>query len=509
MSTTTDNKRIARNTILLYVRSVLLLIINLYISRLGLKALGVTDYGIYQVVGGVVSIFSILSSTMTSASQRFITYALGSGDKENLHKTFSACVSIHVILAIIVFFLLETIGTWFLYNKLNIPIERMTTAMWVMQFSIATFFINVVSVPYNAAIISHERMTAFAYITLLEGLLRLAGVVSLIWISGDKLFLYALYFFLAALVIRITYSVYCYQRFDETRNIVLKVDRPLFKRMFSFAGWNMIGNGAMILRNQGIDILLNIFFGVAVNAAKGICNQVQAAVMQLVGNFTVSVTPQLTKAVAKNDYERAHSLMFHGSKLAFFLMMIIAIPFISCCHEVLEIWLGEVPEYATEMVQLTFVYMLSDAMSRFLINAILAFGDIKWFQITNGGIKLLALPLTFLFLKLGGSPLTGIFINILLEFICVGGRLYFNRLQINFDIWHFVLWVWLRCWLLFVVAFAVIQLFYFNICDNLFVVSGFSLLSSSLLIWLLGLDKSEKRILIDYSIKLCQKLKTK
>lgn len=500
---TKENKLIASNTILLYARSIVLLIINLFISRISLHILGVSDYGIYQVVGGLVAFFAIVSSTMTSASQRFITYALGTKDEIVIKQTFSTCISIHFILALGIVLLLETLGIWLLYKQLNIPEDRIMTAVWVMQFSIASFFVNVISVPYTALVIAHERMNMFAYLTLFEGILRLMCVVSLYVVVGDKLLIYAFIFFIVALIIRLSYSIYCKKNFKETHHCRFSVNKRLFKQMFSFAGWNMIGNSAMILRNQGIDIILNIFFGVTINAAKGICNQVQSAVMQLVGNFTVSVTPQLTKSVAQKDYSRTNKLVFHGSKMAFFLMMLIAIPFISCCHSILHIWLGKVPEYATEMVQLTFIYMLSDAMSRFLINAILAYGDIKWFQLVNGGIKLLALPLTYLFLKQGGSPLTGIIINIVLEFICVAGRLYFNKKQLGFKIKHFVLHVLLRCWGIFLLSFLTVYFFCNYVSDNVFLVCVFSFLLSTFIIWSVGVNSYEKDFIIKVLHSLC------
>ena len=314
-----QNKKIVKNTIFLYIRSIIMMLVSLYTSRIVLQVLGVEDYGIYNLVGSVVAMFSMLSSTLSSASQRFITYALGGNDSENVRKVFSTCVTLHVVLGIIVVFLLEVLGVWFLNNQLNIPQSRLYVAHWVFQFSILTFFINVISVPYNAVIIAHEKMSAFAYISIIDGLLKLVIAVLLIWITLDKLLLYSILHAIVAISIRFIYLTYCKRHFIETRNISFHVNKHLFKEMFSFSGWNLIGNGSLILRNQGIDIILNLFFGVSVNAAKGISNQVQAAVHQFVGNFTSSINPQLTKSVAQKNYERTRALIIHGPRFAFFI----------------------------------------------------------------------------------------------------------------------------------------------------------------------------------------------
>lgn len=496
------NKRIVKNTAALYLRSLLLLFINLYTSRVTLQVLGVDDFGIYTIVGGVVAMFSMLSSTMREASQRFITYSLGTNDSNEVKKVFSTCLSLHIVLALIVAVILEVVGLWFLNSKMNIPPDRLQTAGWVMQFSILTFVVNVISVPYNALIVAHERMSAFAYMSILEGGLKLGIVFFLMIISWDKLFVYAILQLVVAIIIRSVYTVYCKKSFKESNTIRFGINGPLFREMFAFAGWNLFGSGSMVLRNQGIDILLNLFFGVAVNAAKGISNQVQNTVHQFVGNFTASIYPQLTKSMAHKDYSRARSLVTHGGKISFFMMMLFAVPFIICAQEILEIWLVEVPEFAVVMVKLSFVYLLSDTLSRLLINSILAYGNIRNFQVIGGGIKLFALPIAYVVLKLGGSPLTGIWVNIFLDFICLGVRLYFAHARYHLDVKVYLTKVVLRCWGVFFLSMVIPSFFYYRISSSLFISGPIAVVSASFMIWFLGLDINEKKTLKDYLGKL-------
>lgn len=499
-----NNKQIAKNTVLLYGRSLFLLVLSLYTSRVVLQVLGVENYGIYNIVGGVVAMFAILGSTMTAASQRFITYALGEGDSENIKKIFSTCVSLHIILGIIVLILLEVIGLWFLNNKLNIPNNRLDVARWVFQFSVLTFFVNIISVPYNSAIIAHEKLDAFAYITMLEGVMKLVVVLFLKIVPLDKLLYYAIFQFLVSLIIRAVYTFYSSKHFEETKNVKYQIDKNLFKKMFAFSGWNLIGSGALILRNQGIDILINMFFGVTVNAAKGIANQVQGAIQILVGNFTTSITPQLTKAVAQKDEERTNSLIFHGSRLSFFLMMLFAVPLLICTNEVLQIWLVDVPEFTSGMVRLIIVYLLSDTLSRFLINGLLAFGDIRNFQLIIGGIKLLALPIAFIILSFGGDPLTGLWVNIMLDFVCLWGRLLFTQKRLHLSSLFFIQKAVIPCWFALILALLPSFAFHRYVNNNIFL-SGCICIISSLIFITIFMEKSERVIVKSVIDKILKK----
>jgi len=473
------------------------MLINLYTSRVVLEALGVDDYGIYNVVGGIVSLFSILSGTLASASQRFITYALGEKDADRLKKVFSNSLTLHIVLGIIIVVLLEIVGVWMLYNQLNIPESRIDIANIVLQCSILTLFFGMISVPYNALIVAHERMSAFAYISILEGVLKLFIALYLLHCDYDKLIVFAVLHLAVSVFLRLIYSLYSRRNFAEARNVSLRIDWQLFKQMFGFAGWNLLGQGSMVLRNQGIDILLNIFFGVSVNAAKGISNQVQHAISHFAGNFSTSIQPQLTMAIAQKDTKRTHTLIFHGSRLYFFMMMIFTVPLMNVATEVLELWLVKVPAFAVDMVIISLVYIQSNTLSRLLINSVLAQGTIRNFQIFAGGTKLMALPVAYIVLKLGGSPLSGIWVNIALDFCCRGVELYFTQKLLNYNALKNIWKVELPCWLTFACALVVSLLFYKYISSNLFVAGGISFLITIATIWIVGLDRHEHAFIVN------------
>ena len=330
-NTTENNKRIAKNTLLLYFRMLFLMAVSLYTSRVVLNALGVEDFGIYNVVGGVVAMFSVLSGSLSTAISRFITYELGKGNKENLNKIFSSAVTIQFGLAGIIILLAETIGIWFLNIKMNIPEVRMEAANWVFQFSILTFAINLISVPYNASIIAHEKMSAFAYISILEAVGKLT-IAYLITISPiDKLIFYAILMCAVALVVRLTYGNYCKRHFSEC-TYHFSWDKLLLKQMFGFAGWNFIGASSAILRDQGGNVVINLFCGPTVNAARGIAFQVNNAVNQFVTNFMTALNPQITKSYASGDKEYMMTLIFQGARLSFYMLFLLSLPILVNTH---------------------------------------------------------------------------------------------------------------------------------------------------------------------------------
>lgn len=505
MDRSQDNKRIAKNTALLYVRSLILLVITLYTSRVILKALGVEDYGIYNLVGGVVTMFAMISGTLSSASQRFITFALGEGDSDNCKKVFSNSITLHIVLGLIIVAILEIGGVWFLNHKLNIPEGRMAVANVVLQCSIATFFVNIISVPFNALIIAHEKMSAFAYISILEGVLKLLIAILLLYVWMDKLVLFAILQLALAVILRSIYSIYCNRHFEEAQRLKLHIDKGLFKDMFSFAGWNLFGQTSLVLRNQGVDIVLNMFFGVTVNAAKGVSNQVQRAVMQFVGNFQTALKPQLTKSVAQNDIQRTHELVIQGSRFSFYMMLLFTVPLIISSKEILGLWLVKVPDWASVFVQLTMFYLLLDTQSRFLMHAIMATGKIRNYQIVVGGTKLMAIPIVYLWLIAGGTPTVGIWVNIILEIISLGERLYFNKKMLNLPVADFLNSAFTKCFLVLIVAMIVPYLTYMYVTKNLWVVLPVSLASSLLAVYCLGLNKHERTQLISKAEKIIRK----
>jgi O-antigen/teichoic acid export membrane protein len=477
------------------------MLISLYTSRIVLKILGVEDYGIYNVVGSFVSMFSLMSSSMVTASSRFITFELGRNNFDELKKTVSGCITIHILLGIIIVVVAEIIGVWFLNHKMNIASDRIVAANWVFQCSLLTFFFNLISTPYNAIIISNEKMNAFAYISILDVSLKLLIVYLLSLILFDKLIVYAVLMLFIAVLLQITYQIYCKIHFSEARKIKLKINSVLFKQLFSYTGWELIGSGALVLRNQGIDILLNLFFGVVVNAAKGIANQVQSAVYSFVSNFQMAINPQITKSYAANDYQRVHFLIKQGSRFSFYLFLLLSMPIILETKMILNIWLVKVPYYSVIFIQLTFINLLINTFYRFMVVAIAATGKIKKYQLVVGGTKLFVLPLTYIFLKLGGNPTSGLLVVIFLEVICVFFNLYFVKNMIEFDIKDFLKDVIAKSLFLMTVA-SILPLIVKSYLTNnvnqylqLSIITIVSLISCGLSIYYLGLLQTEKRMI--------------
>ena len=409
-------KRIAKNTMLLYGRMLFLMLISLYTSRVILNALGVEDYGIYNVVGGVVTMFSVLSGSLNAAIQRFITFELGTGNLNQLKKVFSSSVTIQIGIALLMIVIAETVGLWFVNYKMAIPEDRLIAANWCFQLSIITFAINLISVPYNAAIIAHEKMSAFAYISIIEAVGKLIVAWCITINPIDRLIFYAVMIALLAWGIRFLYTAYCKRNFEECTYRFI-YDHNLLKNMLGFAGWNFFGAGSWQLMNQGVNLLINVFFGVTVNAARGIAVQVDNAVMQFVNNFTTAVNPQITKSYASGDYSYMFSLIFKGAKYSYFLLMFFAIPLIFEMRFVLHMWLGIVPNHAVEFARLALLASLIMVLSNTMITAMLATGDIKKYQIIVGGLGMLVFPLAWLFFYFGLPPETA-YLSTIMIFLC-------------------------------------------------------------------------------------------
>ena len=403
MSELATNKRIAKNTLMLYVRMFITIGVSLYTSRVVLQTLGVSDYGIYNVVGGIITMVTFLNSAMSAASQRFLSFEMGRGNLDRLMKVFCTSVNIHASICIIALLLAETIGLWFVNTKLNIPHDRMVAANWVYQASIATFIINVMSVPYNASIVAHERMSAFAYISILDAVLKLLIVYTLLLFSIDKLILYSIFMVGVTCFIRLCYTVYCRNHFPECKFRFI-IDRKLFFEMFSFAGWSIIGNMGFSLKNQISNIIINLFFGATVNAARGIAIHVSATVKTFAHNFTMALSPQITKQYAAGNLEASRKLVYAGSRYTFFLLSMLSIPLILNIDFVLRLWLGIVPEYTRWFVIFTILTSLIFTLSECVTKALQATGHIKWFQIGVSIILLSELPFAWILLELGYPP---------------------------------------------------------------------------------------------------------
>lgn len=422
MSNSANTKRIAKNTGLLYIRTLLTMFVSLYTSRVVLNTLGVEDFGIYNVVGGIVVMFSFLNSAMSSATQRYFSFELGQGNMDQLIKLFSITINIHFLIAIVITILAETIGLWFLNTKLNIPADKMYEANWVFQFSIATFFLTVISVPYNAAIISHERMGVYAYVSIFEVLAKLGVVYILVLTQSERLIWYAGMLFGVALFVRIFYGFYCKRNFVECTYEWIKDNKKSIELMH-YAGWNLFGNLAGVGFTQGLNMLLNIFFGPVVNAANGIANQVNGAIVSFIGNFQVALNPQIVKSYASENKEYMQKLIFQGSRFSFYLLLLLTLPVIYQTEYILTLWLKNVPEYAVIFTQLILANALINSLSGTLMTAAQATGRIKAYQAIVGGLLLLNVPVSYVFLKFGYSASSVIYVMIVISVIATIARL--------------------------------------------------------------------------------------
>jgi len=453
--TSDNNKRIAKNTLLLYVRMLFTMAVSLFTSRVILNTLGVEDYGINNVVGGIVTMFSVLSGSLSSSISRFITFELGKGNIERLKTIFSTGVNIQLGMSVLIIIIAEAVGIWFLNTKMNIPTDRMVAANWVFQCAILTFVLNLLSVPYNAAIIAHEKMSAFAYISVVEVSLKLIIVYMLMISPFDRLETYAVLLLLVGAVIRFIYGYYCKRHFEEcTYHFVF--DKPVLKEMTGFAGWNFLGNGAYMLNTQGVNILMNLYFGVAVNAARGIATQVDAALKQFVNNFTTAVNPQITKSYAQGDLDYMHKLVCRSAKFSAFLMMFFAVPIILETNTILTIWLKTVPDYAVIFLQWIIISSFMDTvLANSLVTSMFATGKIKRYQIIVTTVGCLVFPLSWIAFKLGFEPQVGYILYFIIYTILLFVRLYLLKDMVKLPVMMYIREVLYKLAPVIVVGFAI------------------------------------------------------
>ena len=509
MHSANDSKRIAKNTLLLYGRMIFLMLISLYTSRVILQALGVTDFGIYNAVGGFVAMFSVLTGSLSAAISRFITFELGKGDQDRLTRIFSTALIIQLLIGLAIIVLVEAFGVWFLNHKMSIPTERLGAANWVLQFSLITFAINLLSVPYNATIIAHERMSAFAYISLLEAGCKLLIAFLVTYAPFDRLVFYVLLMCLVALLIRSTYALYCKRHFDECR-VRWHFDRGLFREIAGFAGWNFIGASAGVLRDQGVNVLINIFCGPAVNAARGIAMQVSAAVGQFCQNFLTALNPQITKSYAQGERGYLMTLVFQGSRLGFYLLFLLSLPILMETHAVLQLWLKIVPEHAVEFVRLILIYAMTESISYPLITLMLATGRIRNYQIVVGGCQMLNFPLAYVLLRIGLPPESTVVLSIVVACLCLGTRLYMLRGMVKLPVRRFLLKVVLNILTVSLLSATLPYLIMVNMPESLtrfFIVVGISLLSTLLCAFYVGCSKAERHFVLTKASVLLQKIR--
>lgn len=487
-----NNKRIAKNTILLYIRMFITLLVSLYTSRVLLQSLGVDDYGIYNIIGGVVVLFSFLSNAMTNSTQRYLNYNVGLNDESSTKKVFCVSMQAHFVIALIVLLFAETIGLWFVDTQLNIPEDRMYAAHWVYQLSVVTTCVNIMRVPYNAVVIAYEKMSFFAYVSIAETVLKLL-IVYMLLASGkvDRLILYSILLTITSFIIWYIYRLYCRKNYVISRYQNIK-SKELFKELMSFTSWYLLGGIAMVGSRQGVNILLNIFFNVAVNAAVGIANQVKNAIYGFVTSFQTAFNPQIVKLYASNERASLLQLIYRSTKFSFFLMFILSFPVILYSENFLSIWLVDVPQYAVTFTQLTIIATMFDAVSAPLWTVIGATGKVKYYQIIVSLIILVDIPLAYIALRLGYSPISVFVINVVINIFAYIFRLLYLKKYLIFSICVYVKKVIFPCLgvTLFSIPLPILLETSSEIHWILQIMLGVIL--SVLFVLVLGLDASEK-----------------
>ena len=454
---TVNNKRIAKNTIYLYLRMLFVMLVGLYTVRAILDILGEVDYGLYNVVGGVVTMFAFMNRTLSTSSQRYFSIEIAKGDKESLHKWFSLNITTFGLLGLIIALFLETVGLWFLNTQMTIPSERMMAANVVYQLSIISFLFHIVSVPYLGLIIAHEKMHVFAYVGILEALGRLVIVFILTMLTYDKLIIYGILILLLSLSVSMSYMIYCWRHYPES-SYRWYWNPTEAKELLGFSGWHFLGTFSTSFRGQGINILLNLFFNPAVNAARAVAFQVNSHIMQLSSNFFTAIKPQIYKSYAKGELDELFKLIMRGTIISTFLISIIAFPFYSCTSYLLGLWLKEVPAYTVIFTKLAIINGLIDCVNGPLIATSLATGRIRNFMIIVSLVIIANVPISYIALLFGADPTITMIISIIISYINVLVMAYLLKLNIGFP---WVSFVFLICKTTFISFFMLmgIQLF--------------------------------------------------
>jgi O-antigen/teichoic acid export membrane protein len=492
-----NTTRIAKNTALLYFRMLLTMLITLYTTRVVLNVLGTADYGINGVISSVVLMFAFLSGTMATASQRFFAVELGVENHAKLKQIFSINVLIFICLAFAIFILAETVGLWYFYAKMNIPADRMEAATWVYQFAILTFMVSIMTTPYLAIITAREHMQAYAYISILEVVFKLAVIYLLLYFPIDKLKLYAVLLFGVQVLISASYIIFSTVKFPECR-VKYYWNKKMFREVLSFAGWSGMGALAMTVRSQGINLLLNLFFDVIVNAARAVAFQVYSALNMFVHNFFTAIRPQIIKSYSADPEDRSGEMMklvFQSSKFCYYLIFVLSLPVLIETKSILGIWLTTVPEYTIIFTRLVIVNAIIESLAHPFIASIQATGKIKMYQIVTGSIILLNLPISYLFLKFGFPPPTTMVIVIIITILAHLSRLYFMKSQLNMNIFNYFKQVMLPISAVTVLAFTLPVLYYYSFSPSFWRIVGVTAvtaISSTFIIFYIGLTKSER-----------------
>ena len=494
-----DNKRIAKNTLYLYTQMIVILVVGLYTSRVTLMALGVSDYGIYNVVGGIVTMFVFINYAMVNSTQRYITFELGKGDSQRLSIIFSTSMNIHAAIALIIVILSETIGLWFFYNKMIIPINRLTAAFWIFQFSIISCVVNIMSVPYNALIIAHEKMSAFAYISLIDAILKLFVVFLVLNFKGDKLIMYGALLLLISIADRLIYGYYCKKNYKESKYRRV-FNKSLTMEMMKFASWNLVGNLSYICYTQGLNLLLNVFFNPIVNAARGIAVQIQSIVANFSYNIENAIKPQITKSYANNDMNRMQTLMSLSARMSYFVLLYMSLPLVLEIDQVLGLWLREVPDHTSNFVRLTIFILMADALTGPLLTAAQSTGNIKNYQLTVSILSFLILPVSYLALLFWPIPELVFFVSLVITLLIQFVKLYVVGRQLKLSMGLYVKNVFGRALAVTLIS-IIAPTIYWSINEMSYIRLAFviliSVISVPIVIYYIGISKWERKMVLD------------
>lgn len=496
-----NNKTIAKNTLFLYFRMMFTMAIHLYTSRVILQILGVDDYGIYQAVGGVVGMLTFLNAALAIGTSRFLTFELGTGDFEKLKRTFSTVLTAHIILAVIIVIIAETVGLWFVYNKLMVPPDRLDAAVVAYHLSVLTVMAQLMLVPYNASIISHERMGIYAYASIVDAVLSLAIVFFLAIGNVDKLILYAALFLCVKVGMTAFYGIYCVRRFEETRS-KLSIDSQILSEVLGYSGWNLLANGAIALNNQGTLILLNMFFSPGVVTGRAIANQVNMAAFHFITNFRTAANPQIVKRYAAKDYDGSKELLLSSTKYSYYLMLMLALPIFFVAEPLLNLWLGQIPPYSVIFLQLAIITSLFQVFDTSFYAALYAKGQIRENAIISPMVGFLAFPIMYVLFRLGFSPVSMSWVSMvgvaLLGFLIKPILI----IKIVDYTWSEIFSVFIPCLKVTLVSLAIPVISYYNLkdCDMILyftLLVTICVMSVLISIWFIGIDSITQKRLIE------------
>lgn len=502
-----NNKRIAKNTLMLYIRMALVMAVTLYTSRVILQSLGIVDYGLYNVIGGMTLMFGFFQSSLSNATQRYLNVELGRNDHEGVNRIFSLSQLIYFAMSILVVIIAEIIGLWFIYNKLTIPPDRLDAALWVFHTTVISLFFTLNGIVYNSMLIANEDMKAYAYLGIIEVVLKLLIAFALFYSPFDRLKLYSVLFLLVTLSVQSFYAVTCLRKYKEAR-FHYYWNKNIFREMFAFMGWNTIGTAAWALNFQGINILFNIFFGPVINAANGIASQVNSAVTKFSMNIYTAVQPQIVKSYAAGDYDYFRSLIYNSSRYSYYLMWLLCLPIMLRIDYILELWLGSVPESTNQFVIWTLIYSLVNTLTNPFWMAIQAVGKLKKYVIVGSCVFFLAFPVALLFFKFSLPAITALQILTVIRGIYLLTVIIITNKYVNIDIKRYILHT-----ILPIVKVTAISLLILFLLNNLFPQNFIYLIITVVIsiaitlatVYIVGTTQSERSLVMTKIKLLCKK----